>query len=68
MNVPAGEFKTEKVELSFPERLLNIWITQGVGIVKITDQELGNKSPTIIQELIEYQIPTEKANKMQNKQ
>ena len=60
VSVPAGEFQTEKLEIDFLGRGINFWIASGVGIVKISEK-------TTIQELIEYQIPTEKENKMQNK-
>lgn len=59
MNVPAGEFMTEKVELTLPNSLINFWIAPRVGIIKISEG-------ATIQELVEYQIPTEKENKYKN--
>ncbi|MFH1182938.1 MAG: hypothetical protein V1690_01605 [Candidatus Moraniibacteriota bacterium] len=56
IDVPAGRFETQKLELDWPQSQVNIWISAGVGIIKIIEG-------TTIQELVEYQIPTEFSSK-----
>lgn len=66
VNVPAGEFMAQRAELQFSDSLINFWAAKGVGIVKITYKEVGTESATITQELVEYQIPTEREYKFKN--
>lgn len=67
INVPAGEFMADKLELTYPNQLTDIWIVLGVGIVKTIYREPGVNNPTVTQELIEYQIPTEREYKNRTK-
>lgn len=66
INVPAGKFETQKLGVDLPQSQINIWISAGVGIIKITNKESTAAGGEIIQELVEYQIPTEKESKFKN--
>ena len=73
--VPAGEFEAQKIKLDLRERqevaggaktvesAFDIWVVQGVGIVKSVFQKHLANEPAVVQELIGFQIPTEKIYK-----
>jgi len=83
VGIPAGSWTAKKIELDLAgrqeisgdiktvESVVNIWVAQGVGIVKATYQEkdingkLGSKPP-VVQELSGFQIPTDSDSKKTN--
>lgn len=76
--VPAGEFNAEKIEFKLTSKQettesntsisanLNIWLAEETGIVKVEYQEQGSTKAVVTQELLGFQIPTEKSYKSKN--